>query len=181
MTTRHPWQPTFTRLEITEIEPRADADGAAGLAFRVAYDLRWPATPPLPCRWRLDLALFEIDLVDPKQTAGDRTARPPDDEVAYASLTEKGHRILGPDATASVLLELQPGDDSMEQPLTRSGRTTLFATQAAIDEARAKGELPALDWDGDVYEDLDFDPIIKARGVLRPIEPGPVTAWSGEV
>lgn len=180
----HPQQPAITRFAITSTTPRPATESApAGVEFQIAYQVTWPGPPAEPCRWRLDLALFEIDIVDPVHAPPDhRATRTADDDVSYASLTEKGHRILGPDATASILLELDgtaPDITADPAPVIRDGTALLFATEEAIDIARAKGELPALDWDGDVYESLDFDPIIKARAHLRPIEPGPVTAWSG--
>jgi hypothetical protein len=175
----HPQQPAITRFAVTNTTPRpATGSDAAGVEFQIAYQVTWPGPLAAPCRWRLDLALFEIDLVDPVHAPPDyRATRTADDDVSYASLTEKGHRILGPDATASILLELDDNTPA-SAPVIRDGTAVLFATEEAIDIARAKGELPALNWDGDVYEALDFDPIIKARAHLRPIEPGPVTGWS---
>jgi len=178
----HPQQPEITRFAVTNTTPREATDSApAGVEFQIAYEVTWPVAPPTRFRWRLDLSLFEIDIVDPVHADPDyRASRTEDDDTAYASLTEKGHRIRGADATASVLIELDPDDEdsSMEQPLIRAGTALLFATNEYIDAARARGELPAVEWDGAVFEDLDFDPIIKARAHLRPIEPGPVVAWA---
>jgi hypothetical protein len=183
MGSEHPEQPAISRLDLVRSTVHtATAGGAAGVEFLVAYEVSWPGPPAAPCRWRLDLELFEIDLVDPVHgQPDDLSRRTADDEVAYASITEKGHRVLGPDATASVLLALDeaaPLDATGRAPVVRAGTALLFATEEAIEIARAKGELPALDWDGDVFEALDFDNIIKVRALLRPISPGPVTRWT---
>jgi len=105
MAAEHSLQPQISKLDLVATEAKLGSSKEVEVVFKVEYELKWPS----PClqRWRLDLALFEVDSVERLEAdLGDRIATSQEEwRERYLAMEHEGHRVFGPEGACSVILE----------------------------------------------------------------------------
>lgn len=137
MADHHPFQPTIRKLNLSSMEPSLTKEEKVEAVFKIEYEISWPQHSFR--FWRMDLSLLEIDSDSSENfdTLSEILSSQSDWEQIYMAIREKGIRVFGPEAVASVLLDTAPAPWSINKTF---GAIKLFIAEQYVNAANNLGD-----------------------------------------